>query len=55
MEIGFVAYFISVLSLAVSIYAVYLISDFKNNISKSKNIKQYKPPTKVSRKTGHWD
>lgn len=55
MDIAFVAYFIAVISLGVSLYALYLVSELRNESPKPKIRKQSKPPIKVQRPKGHWD
>lgn len=55
MEIGFVAYFIAVVSLGVSLYALYLVSEIKRESPKPKIRVKPKPPLKVDRAKGHWD
>lgn len=55
MEIGFVAYFIAVVSLGVSLYALYLVSEIKRESPKPKPTIRSKPPSKVSKAKGHWD
>lgn len=55
MEIGFVAYFIAVISLGVSLYALYLVSEIKRESPKPKTTLRSKPPSKVNKAKGHWD
>jgi len=57
----FAIYFISVLALAVSAYALWSLEEIrkyyerKNISSKNYNDWKSKPPIAVSRKKGHWD
>lgn len=55
MDIAFVAYFIAVISFGVSLYALYLVSELRNEIPKPKIRKEIKPTSKAQRSKGHWD
>lgn len=55
MDIGFVAYAVSIISLGVSLYALYLLSELRSETPKPKNKKQEKQPITVQRPKGHWD
>ena len=55
MNIGFVAYFIAVLSLAVSLYVAYLVSEIKDRLPKPTIKRQSSQQTKRPSKKGHWD
>jgi hypothetical protein len=55
MDIGFVAYFIEVLSLAVSLYVAYLVIELKNRLPKPTIKRQSSQQTKQPLKKGHWD
>lgn len=52
-HLAFVAYVIALISLAVSVYVAYLLSEVKDSLRKFKKPQQ-RPPTKVARK-GHWN
>ncbi len=57
-HLAFVAYIISVISLAVSLYVVYLISELKDRLPKIKKPQQQPPRPRSStteKKKGHWD
>jgi len=53
MDIVFVAYFLAVLSLAVSLYVAYLLSELKDRLPKPTVKKQ--SSQKTNRPKGHWD
>ena len=55
-NLAFIAYIIAVVSLGVSLYAVYLISELKDRLNLPQ-VKKHKPkpPIKVQRPKGHWD
>ena len=53
MDIGFVAYFIAVLALAVSLYVAYLVSELKDRLPKPMVKRQ--PSQQTKRLKGHWD
>jgi hypothetical protein len=58
-QLAFVAYIIAVISLAVSLYVVYLLSELKDRLNLPKNKKppqqQRRPSTQINRAKGHWD
>lgn len=54
-NLALVAYFISVISLGVSLYVVYLFSDLKDKLRLPKEKQKPKAPIKVERPKGHWD
>lgn len=57
----FAIYFIAVLALAVSVYALWSLEEirryYENKNISSKNYNDWKnrPPIKVNREKGHWD
>jgi len=53
MDIAFVAYFISIIALAVSLYVAYLLSELKDRLPKPTIKKQL--TQKTNRPKGHWD
>ncbi len=57
MEIAFVAYFLAVISLGLSLYVAYLLSELKDrlNLPKIKKPPQQRPSTQITRAKGHWD
>jgi hypothetical protein len=55
MEMAFVAYFLAVISLAVSLYVAYSISELKDKLKLPKEKKQPLSKTKTQRLKGHWD
>jgi hypothetical protein len=56
-------YFIAVLSLAVSVYALCSLEEIRQHYAKKQNVKtsnaweqfKNKPPLKVARSKGYWD
>ncbi len=56
MEIAFVAYFLAVISLGLSLYVAYLLSELKDRLNLPKIKKpQQRPSTQIKRAKGHWD
>lgn len=55
MDIGFVAYVISIISLGVSLYVLYLLSEMKSETPNQKDKNQIKPPSVAKRPKGNWD
>lgn len=54
-NLALVAYCLSVISLAVSLYVVYLFSDLKQKLKLPKENQKPKEPIKSQKPKGHWD
>jgi hypothetical protein len=54
-NLALVAYFISVISLGVSLYVVYLLSDLKDKLRLPKEKQTPRAPIKGEKPKGHWD
>lgn len=54
-QLALVAYILAVVSLAVSIYVAYLLSEIKDRLNTPKNKHIQRQPTKVQKLKGHWD
>jgi hypothetical protein len=52
-QLALVAYILAVISLAVSVYVAYLLSELKDRINTQKHIQRQS--TKVQKLKGHWD
>ena len=55
-QLSLVAYILAVVSLAISIYVAYLLSEIKDRLHTPKNKQTIqRSPTKVQKLKGHWD
>jgi hypothetical protein len=54
-QLALVAYVLAVISLAVSVYVAYLLSELKDRINTRKDNHIQRQPTKVQKLKGHWD
>ena len=54
-QLALVAYILAVVSLAISIYVAYLLSELKDRITPRKDNHIQRQPTKVQKLKGHWD
>jgi 5'(3')-deoxyribonucleotidase len=54
-QLALVAYVLAVISLAVSVYVAYLLSELKDRINTRKDNHIQRQPTKAQKLKGHWD
>lgn len=55
-NLAFVAYVLAVISLAISIYVAYLLSEMKDRLPKvTKPKQQVRKTTPIPKTKGHWD
>jgi len=54
-QLALVAYVLAVISLAVSVYVAYLLSELKDRINTRKDNHIQRQPTQAQKLKGHWD
>ena len=54
-QLALVAYILAVISLAVSVYVAYLLSELKDRINTRNDNHIQRQSTKVQKLKGHWD
>jgi len=54
-QLALVAYILAVISLAVSVYVAYLLSELKDRINTRKDNHIQRQPTQAQKLKGHWD
>jgi len=54
-QLALVAYILAVLSLALSIYVAYLLSELKDRLNLPKHKKPQQLPSRNKNLKGHWD